>query len=167
MDKPRAGFDPLHLSGLDLFTFAAALPPDDLPPGIGRLLGLSIEEVERGRIVFGTTTRPDMSNPLGQTHGGIAATLLDSCMSSAVHTTLEAGVGYATLELSVNFVRAVPADGVRLTATGTVVHEGRTTATAEGRVVDQAGRLVAHGTTTCIILRPEGLWDEGRSWEPA
>jgi acyl-CoA thioesterase len=74
-------------------------------------------------------------------------------MGSAVHTTLEAGVGYGTLELKVNYIRSVPVDGVKLTATAHTIHVGRKTATAEGRVYDSAGRLVAHGTTTCIIHR--------------
>jgi uncharacterized protein (TIGR00369 family) len=98
-------------------------------------------------------TRPDFANPLGTTHGGICATLLDSVMGSAVHTTMDAGVGCATLELKINYIRTVPTDGRRLTATGTIIHVGRTTATAEGRVVDDQGRLVAHATTTCVIFR--------------
>ena len=70
-----------------------------------------------------------------------------------MHTTLEAGVGYSTLELKVNYIRSIPVDGVRLTATATTIHVGGKTATSEGRVHDSAGRLVAHGTTTCIIHR--------------
>ena len=84
-------------------------------------------------------------------HGGICATLLDSVMGCAVHTPLGPGIGYGTLELKVNYVRTVPTDGVRLTATGRVIHAGRQVATAEGRVEDERGRLVAHGTTTCLI----------------
>ncbi|SLJ73839.1 phenylacetic acid degradation-like protein [Mycobacteroides abscessus subsp. abscessus] len=90
----------------------------DRPPFIGDLLGMEVDEIEHGRVVFAVRTRQDFANPLGTTHGGICATLLDSVMGCAVHTTLEAGVGYA-----------------------------------EGRVVDEDGRLVAHGTTTCVIFR--------------
>jgi len=114
---------------------------------------MTIDEVEHGRVTMSVTTRPDMANPLGTLHGGICATLLDSAMGSAVHTTLEAGIGYGTLELKVNYIRSVPVDGVKLTATAHTIHVGRKTATAEGRVHDPQGRLVAHGTTTCIIHR--------------
>ncbi|WP_233531573.1 PaaI family thioesterase [Antrihabitans sp. YC2-6] len=125
----------------------------DRPEFIGDLLGMEMDEIEHGRVVFGLRTRPNFSNPLGTLHGGICATLLDSVMGCAVHSTLEAGVGYGTLELKVNYIRPVPVDGTRLTATGTTIHVGGKTATAEGRVVDDKGRLVAHGTTTCIIHR--------------
>ncbi len=139
------------MSGLDLLRAMTALP--DPPPTIGGLLGFETDEVEHGRVSFSLITRPDFANPLGKVHGGICATLLDSVMGCAVHSTLEAGVGYSTLELKTNYLRPVSTDGVRLTALGTVIHSGRSTATAEGRVHDDAGRLVAHATTTCIILR--------------
>ncbi|MCS0601405.1 PaaI family thioesterase [Streptomyces sp. LP11] len=119
---------------------------------IGRLLDMSFDEVEEGRVVISLTTRPDFANPLGAVHGGIAATLLDSVMGCAVHTTLPAGTGYTTLELKVNYIRAAHTAGQTLIATGTTVHVGRRTATAEGRVHDEDGRLVAHATTTCLIL---------------
>ncbi|WP_446466452.1 PaaI family thioesterase [Streptomyces sp. BRA346] len=92
------------------------------------------------------------SQPPGTVHGGIAAILLDSAMACAVHTTLPAGASYTTLELKVNYVRAARTDGQTLTAEGTVIHAGRRTATAEGKVLDDQGNLIAHGTTTCMIL---------------
>ncbi|WP_225725182.1 MULTISPECIES: PaaI family thioesterase [unclassified Nocardia] len=138
------------LTGLELLRLGMTTP--DRPPFIGDLLGMEVESLEYGEAVFALRTRPEFANPLGTTHGGICATLLDSAMGCAVHTTLDAGVGYTTLELKVNYIRAVPTDGQRLTATGSTIHVGRTTATAEGRVVDAAGRLIAHGTTTCVIL---------------
>ncbi|WP_414687840.1 PaaI family thioesterase [Mycobacterium sp.] len=137
-----------ELTGLELLKRAI-----NLPPSIGSLLGMTFDEVGHGRVVMSLHTRPEFANPLGTLHGGICATLLDSAMSSAVHSTLEAGVGYGTLELKVNYVRSVPVDGVKLTATAHTIHVGRTTATAEGRVYDPDGRLVAHGSTTCIIHR--------------
>lgn len=143
--------DLAQLSGLDLLR--TAMTTESRPPFIGDLLGMEVDLLEHGRVVFGLATRPDFANPLGTTHGGICATLLDSVMGCAVHTTLDAGVGYTTLELKINYIRAVPTDGRRLTATGTTIHVGRTTATAEGRVVDDQGRLVAHATTTCVIFR--------------
>ncbi|MFF3222570.1 PaaI family thioesterase [Nocardia suismassiliense] len=143
--------DLAQLSGLELLRTAMTM--EGRPPFIGDLLGMEVDLLEQGKVVFALRTRPDFANPLGTTHGGICATLLDSVMGCAVHSTLEAGVGYTTLELKINYIRAVPTDGQRLTATGTTIHVGRTTATAEGRVVDEQGRLVAHATTTCVIFR--------------
>jgi uncharacterized protein (TIGR00369 family) len=140
-----------ELTGLELLN--AASSATSLPPFIGTLLGLTFDEVEHGHVVMSLTTRPEFANPLGTLHGGICATLLDSAMGSAVHSTLETGVGYGTLELKVNYIRSVPVDGVKLTATAHTIHVGRKTATAEGRVYDPEGRLVAHGTTTCIVHR--------------
>ncbi|WP_067852845.1 PaaI family thioesterase [Nocardia shimofusensis] len=143
--------DLASLSGLELLRATFSVP--ERPPFIGDLLGMEVDELEHGKAVFAVRTRPDFANPLGTTHGGICATLLDSVMACAVHTTLDAGVGYTTLELKVNYIRSAPTDGRRLTATGTTIHVGRTTATAEGRVVDEDGKLVAHATTTCAIFR--------------
>ncbi|OMC56816.1 thioesterase [Mycobacterium sp. IS-836] len=139
------------MTGLELMRWVQSERPTDIP-WIGRLLGLRFDELDHGRVVMSLDTRPEFANPLGTVHGGIAATLLDSVMGCAVHTTLPAGVSYTTLEIKVNYIRAASTDGQTLTATGTVVHSGRRTATAEGRVVDQDGKLVAHATTTCIIL---------------
>ncbi|WP_043652459.1 PaaI family thioesterase [Nocardia thailandica] len=143
--------DPSALSGLELLRALTAA--GEQRPNIGALLGMTVERLDPGEVVFALRTRPDFANPLGITHGGICATILDSVMGCAVHTTLEAGIGYTTLELKVNYIRAVSVDDRALTATGTVVHAGRRTATAEGKVVDEQGRLVAHATTTCLILR--------------
>ncbi|PRX45430.1 acyl-CoA thioesterase [Prauserella shujinwangii] len=139
------------MPGLDALRAMTALP--ERPPFIGTLLGMDVEELEFGRAVFSLATRPDFANPLGTLHGGICATLLDSAMGCAVHSTLEAGVGFGTLELKVNYIRSVPTSGHRLIATGTTIHVGRRTATAEGRVADDEGRLIAHGTTTCLLHR--------------
>jgi uncharacterized protein (TIGR00369 family) len=139
------------LSGLDLMRWVQTERPSDIP-SIGRLLGMRFDEVEPGRIVISLQTRPDFANPVGTVHGGIAATLLDSVMGCAVHTTLAAGVGYTTLELKVNYIRAARTDGATLRAEGTVVHVGRRVATAEGKVTDDHGKLVAHATTTCLIV---------------
>ncbi|MFB6752541.1 PaaI family thioesterase [Streptomyces sp. NPDC056353] len=139
------------MTGLELMRWVQTERPTDIP-SIGRLLGMRFDEVDHGRIVISLDTRPDFANPLGTVHGGIAATLLDSAMGCAVHTTLPAGAGYTTLELKVNYIRAASTDGVTLTAEGTVIHAGRRTATAEGKVLDGQGRLMAHATTTCMIL---------------
>lgn len=144
--------DLAELSGLELLRWMTADGAPDRP-SIGRLLGMRFDELEHGRVVISVQTRPDFANPLGIVHGGIAATLLDSVASCAVHTTLPAGVSYTTLELKVNYVRAVQTSGETLTATGTVIHAGRRVATAEGRVVDDGDRLIAHATITCLILQ--------------
>ncbi|CCG01849.1 Thioesterase family protein [Blastococcus saxobsidens DD2] len=143
------------MTGLEQLRWIKSESPPDTP-SIGRLLGMRFDEVDHGHVVMSVKTRPDFSNPLGTVHGGIAATLLDSVVGCAVHTTLPAGVGYTTLELKVNYVRAVQTNGETLTATGSVIHVGRRTATAEGKVVDGHGKLIAHATTTCLILQAAG-----------
>jgi acyl-CoA thioesterase len=140
-------------TGLELLRMFAATP--NRAPNIGALLGFSWEKIEVGEVSFSLETRPDFANPLGSVHGGICATLLDSVMGCAVHSTLGPGIGYSTLEIKVNYIRTVPTDGRKLIGTGTVVHAGRSTATAEGKVVDEDGRLVAHATTTCLIHTPK------------
>ena len=143
------------MTGLEQLRWIKSESPPDTP-SIGRLLGMRFDEVDHGHVVMSVETRPDFSNPLGTVHGGIAATLLDSVVGCAVHTTLPAGVSYTTLELKVSYVRAVQTNGETLTATGSVIHVGRRTATAEGKVVDGRGKLIAHATTTCLILQAAG-----------
>jgi uncharacterized protein (TIGR00369 family) len=91
-------------------------------------------------------------NPLSTVHGGVAATILDSVMACAVQSTLPAGRGYTTLEIKVNYVRAITAATGRLRAEGKIIHVGRQVGTAEGRLVDAEGRLYVHGTTTCLAF---------------
>jgi uncharacterized protein (TIGR00369 family) len=122
------------------------------PPPIAVLMGTTLEDVSEGRAVFGVTPAEFHYNPIGVVHGGLAAMLVDSAMGCAVQTTLPAGRAYTTLELKVNFVRAITKDTGKLRCEATVIHAGRTTATAEARVVDGEGRLYAHATTTCLLL---------------
>jgi uncharacterized protein (TIGR00369 family) len=135
-----------------------ALAAGELPGApIAELLGFGPVEVEEGRVVFAAEPGERHYNPIGSVHGGLAATLLDSAMGCAVHTTLPAGVAYTTLELKVNFTRPITSDTGRILCEGTVVHRGGRVATADGRVYAEAdGRLLAHGTTTCLILSPNG-----------
>jgi uncharacterized protein (TIGR00369 family) len=140
------------LSGLD---FLRKIIAGELPaPPIAHTLDYALLEVEEGRAVFGIRPAEIHYNPIGMVHGGIPCTLLDSAMGCAVHSTLPAGVGYTTLELKVNIVKAIGKDTGLLRAEGTLVHAGRSTAVAEGRLVDASGKLYAHATTTCMILRP-------------
>jgi len=121
-------------------------------PPIALLLGFELVEFDDGRAVFAVEPGEHHYNPIGVVHGGLAATLMDSAMGCAVQTTLPAGVVYSTLELKVNLVRAITRDTGRVVCEGTIVHRGRTVATAEGRAwVQETGKLVAHGTTTCLV----------------
>lgn len=124
------------------------------PPPIMALLGIEAVEAQAGRVVFAVTPAEYHYNPIGVVHGGVASTLCDSAMACAVHSTLPAGVGYTTLELKINFVRPLTVQSGRVTCEGAVIHVGGRVATAEARVLDAAGTLYAHATTTCLVLRP-------------
>jgi uncharacterized protein (TIGR00369 family) len=121
---------------------------------MARVLDFALVEVAEGRAAFGVQPGERHYNPIGMVHGGLFATLLDSAMGCAVHSTLPAGTGYTTLEIKVNFTRAALRDTGRLRCEAEVVHRGQRTATAEGRVRDEAGRLYAHGSATCLLLGP-------------
>ena len=125
------------------------------PPPFAALLNFDLVEVSEGRATFAVNPAEYHYNPIGVVHGGLAATLLDSAMGCAVHSMLPAGAGYTTLEIKVNFIRAMTAETGRVRCEAKIVHSGARTATAEGRIVDEAGKLYAHGTTTCLILRHE------------
>jgi len=137
-------------TGLQFFEamFAGALP---YPP-IGETLGFLPVEVEFGRAVFQGRPSHQHLNPLGTVHGGWIATLLDSCVGCAVHSTLAAGKGYTTVELKVNYVRAVTERLPMVRAVGQVIHAGGRLATADGRLVGPDGKLYAHASTTCMIF---------------
>jgi uncharacterized protein (TIGR00369 family) len=140
-----------ELSGLE---FLGKIVSGELPPPpIADTLGYALLEVGEGRAVFGIQPAEFHYNPIGMVHGGIACTLLDSVMGCAVHSALPAGTGYTTLEIKVNMVKAISAASGPLRAEGKLVHLGRSTALAEGRMVDAAGKLYATATTTCMILR--------------
>jgi uncharacterized protein (TIGR00369 family) len=120
--------------------------------GMGRLMGMAGAEAGEGWMVFHAIPDANHGNPIGITHGGFAATLLDSAMSCAVHTTLGAGETYVTTDLHVSFMRAItPATG-RVTARGELVSRGRRLATARGTLVDAGGRVLATGVATCMIM---------------
>jgi uncharacterized protein (TIGR00369 family) len=123
------------------------------PPPIGILMGFRIAEVSEGHAVFTVEPADYHYNPIGVVHGGVAATLLDSAMGCAVHSTLPAGAAYTTLEIKVNYVRPMTAKTGQVRCEAKALHVGGRTALAEGRVVDANGKLYAHGTTTCIIFR--------------
>jgi uncharacterized protein (TIGR00369 family) len=121
-------------------------------PPIGKALGFRVSKVELGRVVFDYTPVFDHYNPLGTVHGGIAATLLDSVMGCCIHSTLKAGIGFTTLEIKVNYVRAMTDKTGPVKAEGKVINVGSRIGTSEGKLYDGAGKLLAHGTTTCLIF---------------
>ena len=121
-------------------------------PPIISLFGFNPEIVESGKVTFSSVPDETHFNLLGMVHGGAMATLLDTVMGCAVHTTLAAGRGYTTLNISVNYVRPITLKTEKVFAEGITVHVGRTTAIATGRVVDAAGKLYATGETTCLLF---------------
>jgi uncharacterized protein (TIGR00369 family) len=138
------------LSGLD---FLQRIADGRLPRApICDTLNFQLIEVERGRAVFQGAPKPEHYNPIGSIHAGWAATLLDSCMACAVHSTVAAGQGYTTVEFKLNLVRPILPDTGPLRADGKVINAGRTIATSEGRLFGPDGKLYAHGTETCLIL---------------
>ena len=150
-DDPLETFATLRgMSGLDgLRAMAAGEVP---APPIAHTLGFRLVEVEPGRATFTVEPAEFHYNPIGVVHGGLALTLLDSAMGCAVQSTLDAGAAYTTLEVKANFVRALTSATGTVRCMGTVVHGGRTVATAEARIEDADGRLYAHGTSTLLIL---------------
>jgi len=120
--------------------------------GIGHKLGFRVAEAENGRVVFEATPTEEAYNPLGTVHGGYLATLLDSALGSAVHTTLKPRLGYTTLELKVNYLRAMTTATGPIRAEGRVIQTGRRAAFAEGEIKDERGRVYATATTTCLVF---------------
>jgi uncharacterized protein (TIGR00369 family) len=140
-----------EMSGLE---FVRGLVDGTLPlNSIAQTLGYDVSEVESGRVVVTAEPGNIHLNPAGTVHGGFAATLLDSCMGLAVQSTLERGVGQTTLEFKVSLVRPITPETGAVKAEGIVLSRGRRVGTAEGRVTDGKGRLLAHGTTTCLIFQ--------------
>jgi uncharacterized protein (TIGR00369 family) len=138
------------MSGLEYIRalFEGRLPP----PPMAATMGFDGVEAEEGRAVFRSQAAEFLYNPIGVVHGGFAMTLLDSALGCAVHTTLARGERYTTLETKVNFVRAVTAETGPVRCEGTIINRGRRIATAEGRLVaERTGKMLAHGTTTCLI----------------
>lgn len=116
-------------------------------------MDIRLTEIEKGRAVFTGTPQEFHYNPLGTVHGGYGATLLDSAMGCAVHSTLDPGDIYTTLEFKINFLRALTLETGVVRGIGLVISATRTTAIAEGRIEDAAGKLYAFATTTCVIRR--------------
>jgi uncharacterized protein (TIGR00369 family) len=137
----------------DGLSFLRAIKSGELPPApIADTLGFEIHDVARGRVSVAMTPDPKHYNPIGMVHGGVSATLLDTVMGCALHSTLPTGTGYATLDISVRYLRAVTLQTGVIIATGTVVHRGRRTATAEATLAEAStGRLLATATSTLLL----------------
>jgi uncharacterized protein (TIGR00369 family) len=136
--------------------FLQAMIEGRLPqPPIAATLGFRLVEVGDGRAVFEGEASEFVLSPLGFVHGGLALTLVDSATGCAVQTRLPQGVGYTTLETKANFTRAIRSDTGTVRCVGRAIHIGRSTATADARVEDTSGRLLAHGTSTLLVLGPE------------
>jgi uncharacterized protein (TIGR00369 family) len=139
-----------EMSGLE---FVRGLVDGTLPLNtIAKTLGYDVTEAVRGRVVVTSTPNDTHLNPFGTVHGGLAATLLDSCMGLAVLSSLEKGASQTTLEFKISLVRPITPETGLIRAEGIVLNCGRRVGTAEGRVTDCQGRLLAHGTTTCLIF---------------
>jgi len=137
-------------SGLEVLQ---RLANGELPlPAMSEIIPFRLMEVAAGRVVFESTPHERFNNTAGIVHGGYAMTLLDTCMGIAAYSTLGPGIRYATIETKVNFIRPITAATGALKAIGTAVHTGTRTGTAEGRLVDNAGALYAHGTTTVFLF---------------
>lgn len=153
MDAQTAAREIMAMSGIEgLRAMMAGKFP---PPSISTTMGFYLKEVAEGYALFEGEPSERILNPMGIVHGGFALTLIDSCCGCAGHTLLPAGVGYGTLETKVNFVRPIKFDTGVLRAEGRVLAHGRTIITSEGKVTDANGKLYAHGTSTCMIQRPE------------
>jgi uncharacterized protein (TIGR00369 family) len=139
-----------QMSGLE---FVQGLVDGTLPLNtIAKTLGYDVTEAESGRVVVTAEPTGNHLNPAGTVHGGLTATLLDSCMGLAIQSTLEKGVGQTTLEFKISLLRPITPETGMIKAEGVVLSRGRRVGTAEGRVTDGNGRLLAHGTTTCLIF---------------
>jgi uncharacterized protein (TIGR00369 family) len=151
-DDPRVASTAMRtLSGVE--ALRAVIAGQFPPPPMARLMNIRLIEVERGRIVFEATPEEYHYNPLGTIHGGFAATLLDSAMGCCVHSCLDAGDRYTTLEIKVNYLNALTLETGRVRSIATIVHIGRTTALADARIIDDRDTVYAHATSTCLIKR--------------
>lgn len=140
-----------ELSGIELLE---AMRVGTLPaPPIAATMGIDLVEVQEGRVVFALEPQEWHYNQTGGAHGSVHAALLDSAMGCAVHSRLPAGTFYTTLDLSVRFLRPLRIETGPVECHGEVVSLGSRVATAQGRIVDDRGRVLATGTTSCLVWK--------------
>lgn len=155
--RPLSMREIAHLSGLE--TLRGMIEGRLPAPPFAIATSITLTSAEEGRVTFEGEPRAEFYNPLGTIHGGWTATIMDSVMACAVHSTLKPGEAYTTLEFKLHFCRPIlPTTGL-LRAEGIVLSRGRRTATSEGKLFDGAGKLVAHGTETCMIFGMPGKGD--------
>lgn len=157
-ERSHAWTDPTETSSaagdIDGLTFLRRLAAGEIPPApIATTLGMTLEEVEEGRVVFGMEPAEFHYNPIGSVHGGVYAALLDSACGCAVHSALPAGARYTSLDLTVKFLRGLTVASGPVRCEGRLINMGRSTALAEARLTDAAGRLCAYATSSCMLLR--------------
>jgi len=141
---------PKEMTGLE---FLQAMVDGQIPrASISETIPMDLQEISHGHASFKVKADQRHLNPLGGVHGGFAATVLDSATGCAVHTTLEAGVGYGTIDLNVKMCRPVP-QNKQLFAIGQLINLSKSLAISEGKLVDEDGKLYAHATATCMIIR--------------
>ncbi|WP_296148448.1 PaaI family thioesterase [uncultured Flavobacterium sp.] len=151
-EDPKIGAEKARkMSGLD---YLNAMNSGEIPPPpIIKTMDFTLDKIEKGKISFGFTPEEFHYNPIGTVHGGVIATILDSAMGCTIHSVLEEGIGYTTLELKINYLKAVTIDSGKLTAVGKIIHGGKSTALVEAQLVDENGNVYAHAVSTCMILR--------------
>lgn len=151
-EDPKIGAEKARkMSGLE---YLNAMDSGEIPPPpIIKTMDLTLDKIEKGRISFGFMPEEFHYNPIGTVHGGVIATILDSAMGCTIHSVLEEGIGYTTLELKINYLKAVTVDSGKLTAVGKIIHAGKSTALVEAQLVDENGNVYAHAVSTCMILR--------------
>jgi uncharacterized protein (TIGR00369 family) len=144
-----------NMSGLE---YMRAMGEGKIPmPPIVHTLDLKVVSAEKGQAIFSFEPQEFHYNPIGAVHGGVITAILDSAMGCTLHTTLPAGTGYTTLELKVNFLRAITVKTGTLRAIGKIINAGSRTALAEAQLLDINDRLYAHAVSTCMIMKQEGV----------
>jgi uncharacterized protein (TIGR00369 family) len=152
-NKIHATVSPERQKAMSGLEFVKGLASGALPLNtFAQTLGYDVVEAESGRVAITLEPTGAHLNPWGTVHGGVAATLLDSCMGLAIQSMLEKGIGSTTLEFKISLVRAITLETGQIRAEGKILNCGRRVGTAEGRVTDAKSRLLAHGTTTCLIF---------------
>lgn len=142
--------NPKTMTGLELLQ---AMAENKIPPAsISQTIPMKPHHIESGQVIFEVQADQRHLNPLGGVHGGFAATVLDTVTGCAIHTLLEAGVGYGTVDLNIKMCRPIPQNQA-LKAIGLVINAGKNLAISEGKIIDEEGKIYAHGTATCMIIR--------------